>query len=118
MTGNSFEYPEDFDPEKKLSEAFDMVFDNPIEARIWFSADQAKYVKERRFARRQKIIDQPDGSIILEMKTSGWWDVKRWVLGYGKDAVVLEPEKLRGEIREELKSQVKRYSGARNILPS
>ena len=38
------------------------------------------------------------------METSGWWDVKRWVLSYGSEAKVLEPEDLRKEIRAELKA--------------
>ena len=95
-----FSYPEEFNPEELLGQAFDIVYDDPIEARIWISKSQAKYVKERRFVRKQKVIEQDDGSIILELKTSGWWDVKRWVLSFGAEAVVLEPEALREEIVE------------------
>lgn len=58
-------------------------------------------MKERRFVRNQKIIEQEDGSIVLELKTSGWWDVRRWVLSFGAEAVVLEPEELRDWIVEE-----------------
>jgi predicted DNA-binding transcriptional regulator YafY len=36
------------------------------------------------------------------MRTSGWWDVKRWVLSYGRNAKVLEPEELKKEIVDEL----------------
>ncbi|MGB9499422.1 MAG: helix-turn-helix transcriptional regulator [Dissulfuribacterales bacterium] len=110
ITGNHFEYPDDFDPDEKLNEAFDMVYDDPIEARIWISSDQAKYVKERRMVKNQKIIDQNDGSIILEIKTSGWWDLKRWVLSFGTNAEVLEPVELREEIAEEIKILNSRYS--------
>ncbi|MBI4745072.1 MAG: transcriptional regulator [Deltaproteobacteria bacterium] len=105
----TFEYPGDFDPEEVLESAFDIVHDDPVEAKIWFSADQARYIKERKWAKDQKITDQPDGSIILEVKTSGWWDVKRWVLSFGADAEVLEPEKLRKELEKELKDMVKNY---------
>ena len=43
------------------------------------------------------------------MQTSGWWDVKRWVLSYGKDAKVLEPEELRIDIVAELDATYKGY---------
>ena len=50
----------------------------------------------------QRIGDEPDGAIILELQTSGWWDVKKWVLSFGAEARVLEPEELRSEMAEEL----------------
>lgn len=105
----TFEYPIDFDPEEALESAFDIVHDDPIDAKIWFSADQAKYIKERKWAKDQKTIDQPDGSVILEMKTSGWWDVKRWVLSFGAEAEILEPTNLRKDIMEEIKGAGVRY---------
>lgn len=37
------------------------------------------------------------------MKTSGWWDVKKWVLSFGAEAEVLEPAELRNEIIAEIK---------------
>lgn len=110
-TSDIFEYPSDFDPEEALDAAFGIVYDDPIHARIWFSADQAMYIKERRWAKDQKIIEQLDGSVILEMKTSGWWDVKRWVLSFGAEAAVLEPAKLRRDVMDELKSASRKYRG-------
>jgi len=103
LTNDYFEYPDDFDPEEALSSAFDIIYDDPIEAKIWFSAAQARYVKERQWAKEQKIKEQKDGSIILEMKTSGFWDVKKWALSFGAEAEVLEPKELREAIGNEIK---------------
>lgn len=101
-TGSIFAYPNDLDAEELLSSAFDIVYGDPIKVKIWFSADQARYIKERKWARTQEIEDQEDGSIILSMETSGWWDIKRWVLSYGSAAKVLEPKELGKEIADEL----------------
>lgn len=109
ITGSSFEYPKDFDPEKLLSSAFDIIYDDPIEAKIWFSADQARYVKERNWSKDQKVIDQDDGSIILEIKSSGWWHVRKWIMSFGSEAKVLEPEELRKEIIQEFNTAMDNY---------
>ena len=111
LTDNHFEYPDDFDPDEKLNEAFDMVYDDPIEAKIWISSSQARYVTERRLVKNQKVTNQEDGSIILDIKTSGWWDLKRWVLSFGVNAEVLEPIELREEIAKEIKILNSMYSG-------
>jgi len=100
--GTFFAYPENFDPEELLELAFDIVYEKPINVKIWFSADQARYIKERKWSKTQEIKDQKDGSIILSMHTSGRWDIKKWVLSYGAEAQVLEPEDLRNDISDEL----------------
>ena len=109
VTEDLFEYPEDFDPEERMGAAFDIVYEEPIDFKIRFTADQARYIKERTWSKTQKIEDQNDGSIILTMTTSGMWDVKRWVLSYGEHAEVMEPEELKEEIAEELKAACKKY---------
>lgn len=65
---------------------------------------------ERTYFQDQEIQYQEDGSIIITMQTSGWDDVKRWVLGFGPKAVVLEPEELREEICQELSSCLSLYT--------
>jgi predicted DNA-binding transcriptional regulator YafY len=100
LTSKSFTPPKGFDPDKLLDYAFGVTFNDPIQVKIRFSKDQAKYIKERRWTKKQKITNNPDGTIILEMDTSGWWEVMRWVLSFGADAEVLEPLELREEIRK------------------
>ncbi|MDP2681259.1 MAG: WYL domain-containing protein [Deltaproteobacteria bacterium] len=63
----------------------------------------------RTWAKNQKIKEQKDGSIILEIKTSGFWDVKKWVLSFGAEAKVLKPEKLRKALSEEFTEARKYY---------
>jgi predicted DNA-binding transcriptional regulator YafY len=109
-TDTQFDYPDDFDPETQLIKAFDLVMDDPVEAKIWFSKDQARYIKERHWSNTQKITDNPDGSIILEMTTSGVWDVKKWVLSFGAHAMVLAPDVLKNDIMAELITAREQYS--------
>lgn len=112
VTQNTFTYPTDFDPEALLDRSFGMYYDDPLEVKIWFSADQARYIRERQWAQEQKITKRKDGSIVLWMKTSGWYDVKKWVLSFGADARVLEPVHLQDKVRNEVEKMLNGYREA------
>ncbi len=99
LTNDTYEYPEDFDPDSLLEDAFGLVYDDPVTVTIRFSSDQARYIEERRWSKTQKITKLKDGSIILIMTTSGWFDVKKWLLSFGADAELLEPEDKREEMK-------------------
>jgi len=43
------------------------------------------------------------------MRTSGGWDVVRWVLKYGGEAKILEPKELKEEIINELRAAQSNY---------
>ncbi len=106
----TFEYPENFDPEKLLESSFDIIYDDPVSVRLWVSPGQAKYIRERKFFRNQTLTENKDGSLILEIETSGWNDVKRWVMSLGAEAVVIEPKKLRLEIIDDLNQLISLYN--------
>ena len=108
LLNENFEYPENFNPEELLDSAFQITFDDPIEAKIWFSKDQARYIEERKWSQEQHIEKQDGGSIILTIKTSGIFDLKKWVLSFGADAKVIQPRSLRKKIFKEM-SIIKKY---------
>lgn len=111
ITDDTFVYPKNFDPEKRLESTFDITVDDEKKYKIWFAQSQAKYIKERKWSSTQRIKNQKDGSIILTMTTSGMGDVMRWVLQYGSDAEVLEPEELRRAMIDDISLMQQRYAG-------
>ena len=36
-------------------------------------------------------MDQSDGGVIMKMAVCELWEVRRWLIGWGADAEVLEP---------------------------
>ncbi len=69
--------------------------------KIRFSREQAPYVQERTWHPSQTIEKRASGSIDLSIRVANLWEVKRWLIGWGADARVLQPENLRKEIEEE-----------------
>ena len=55
-----------------------------------------------------------DGSIVLKMKTSGWYDVQKWILSFGAEARVLEPAQLKKRSGWSLK-KCQGYGGAAEV---
>lgn len=109
VMAETFAWPEEFQAETYLQSAFGLTLDDEVEVTIRFSSDQANYIKERSWAADQKLTMAKDGSVTLWMRTSGWYDVKRWVLSFGVEAEVLEPAELRAEMKREIKDLGKIY---------
>lgn len=99
-----------FDAKKHLETIFQYeVGGEPTSVAIWFAAEAAPYIRERRWHSTQEIIEHPDGSLTLHLVVSGLNDMKRWVLGYGKEAVVKQPPELVALLRNEVEGMMREY---------
>ncbi len=110
QTNKSFTQIEEFNPDIYFSDAFQM-FKGPDlhQVKIWFSPDQARWIKEKIWHPTQELAEQPDGSTILTMTTSGLIQVKSWILSFGSEAKILAPPVLVNEIINELDKARKYY---------
>lgn len=108
LTNRRFEVPSSFDFEKFSRSAFVMIGGEAQEVEIRFSKDQAPYVRERTWHPSQSIEAKPNGSVILRLKVADLGEVKRWLIGFGADALVLKPSSLRREIAAECARMSKR----------
>lgn len=109
ITDVEFERPADFDADTMLENAFDLTFGDPLAVRVWVSPQAAPYVRERRWAATQSVEEAADGSLVLSLETSGFEDVKRWVLSFGPAAKVLEPAALAEAVRDEARMAAEAY---------
>ena len=101
LTDEKFEVSDDFDIEDFMGHSFGAFHGQPEKVRILFSADIAGYIKEKIWHESQILHDNPDGSVLFEADVACTKDFKGWIMRWGANAIVLEPEELRNEIRAE-----------------
>jgi len=97
-----FNRPGDFDLEKHLAGSFG-VFQggDGVTVKIRFAPTVARYVEESRWHESQQLTKQRDGSLIAVFQLSNTEEISRWILSFGRHAVVVEPPELRARIGEE-----------------
>lgn len=106
----SFNRDPSFNPEEYLASRFQYERGNQsFSVAIWFDPATAPFIRERRWHPTQDIEEHPDGSLTLQMEVPGLNDIKRWVLGYGKGAVVKAPPELVELMKGEVEAMQKLY---------
>ena len=109
LTDTTFETPQDFDIENLLHDSFGAFLGDPVQVAIHFSPKVAGYVNEKIWHESQIVEKQKDGSLIFKAEIAGTEEIKFWILRWGKDAVVLEPDSLRKEIQKEAEGILREY---------
>jgi predicted DNA-binding transcriptional regulator YafY len=99
-----------FDAKSHLEMIFQHeVGSKTVEVAIWFDGATAPYIRERRWHPTQTLEEHSDGSVTLGMTVRGLNDLKRWVLGYGKGAIVREPPELVALVKAEVAGMGRHY---------
>jgi proteasome accessory factor B len=101
LTGERFAVPPDFDADEFMKASFGVFQGQPTHVKVLFTPNAAGYVREKVWHSSQKISERKDGSVILEVDVAGIKEIKHWILRWGSQAQVLEPDSLREEIRSE-----------------
>jgi predicted DNA-binding transcriptional regulator YafY len=110
LSAEGFSIPEGFNFSEFISGSFGiMTEEKEYRIRIWFSPGQAPYVLERVWHEEQETALQENGSVILSFPSSSLFELKRWILSWGPHARVLEPEKLKDMVMEDIAGMGKIY---------
>jgi len=104
--------PAEFDATAHLASSFGVYHreGTPTKVRVRFAPAAARFVSESGWHASQRLTDLPDGGVLAEFRLSSTEALKRWVLGFGAKAEVVEPDWLRSEVAEELRATVAAYS--------
>ncbi|MFH1729795.1 MAG: WYL domain-containing protein [Pseudomonadota bacterium] len=107
----TFKVDKNFSLADYLAEGFNSYRgeEESIKYKIWFDKTVAAYVKDRKWHRTQKEKDLKNRDVIITFKSRGKKAVKRWVMGYGDKAKILEPKEIATEIKDEISNILKLY---------
>ncbi|MGG4342392.1 helix-turn-helix transcriptional regulator [Paenibacillus lautus] len=98
-----FEMPPDFD----LAD-YRPPDDRNLQVRILANPDIADRVKESGNYYMETLEECEDG-LLVSLRVRRPEEIIQWVLGWGSNVVVLEPESFRDQIRDEAEKMLKRY---------
>jgi predicted DNA-binding transcriptional regulator YafY len=102
--GDSFEYPAGYSPERQVRGAFGIVRGEPARIRLRFRKEVLRAVQRRRWHSTQRLGQERDGWIDFEMRCAPSFEVHNWLLSWGRNVEVLEPESLRDGVRAEIEA--------------
>ncbi|MEO7676245.1 MAG: WYL domain-containing protein [Verrucomicrobiota bacterium] len=91
-TGKTFVRQQKFSVEKRLRDSFGVhSAEGVFEVAIRFNEMVADYIREKKWHDSQQLIELKNGGLELRLKLSSLAEIERWILGWGGDAVALQP---------------------------
>lgn len=109
-TGVTFERSRKFSPEKILRDSFGIHSGTGnYNIRVRFDKKVADYIRERKWHESQELLNLPDGSVELKLRLSSLVEIQRWLLSWGSNVIVLEPQELVENIKAEAEKIVRMY---------
>lgn len=82
-----------------------------VKVKVRFAPEAARFVLEQEFKTVKSVKERQDGAITVEMEVDPEMPFLRWILGFGANAEILSPPKLREQIQSELRLIENRYTG-------
>jgi len=110
VTDEKFAPPKDFRLDDFMCHSFKVMHDELYTLKVRISPGWARWVGEKIWHESQKITKLLDGGLEITFRVAGLDEIKRWILSFGPEAIVLEPPKLREMVRKDLSRNLSQYS--------
>jgi proteasome accessory factor B len=117
MLDSHFALPLDFSLDEYFAQSWGIVVDSnqkPKEVKLLFSPKVANEVIKYRYHPSQQNRWVDHGWLEVNFKIAAVTEMKNWVLSWGEDVLVIEPEELRQELVQLLKVCLKNWDFAEN----
>lgn len=113
LLNNRFSVSADFSVQKFLAGRFGIFGgDELFQVRVRFSREHAPYVVERDWHPTQEVETLSDGAVVLSLSVPHLYEVKRWILSWGRGVKVLSPDELVTSVHEEISAALREYGEA------
>ena len=116
LTEDMFEAPREFNLDRYLEGSFGLFCGERVRVVLRFSRQVARYVAERQWHPSQVVSLLLTGELEMCLRVPLSPELRRWILGYGKDVEVLEPRSLREDIRREWLAALRGREGQAETL--
>lgn len=82
-----------------------------IDIKIKFSSNSnvSDFIKDNIRYDNREIEENKDGNIVLKFSVADFEDVKEWIMGFGAEVEVVEPQSLRDQILNDIEMMLKIY---------
>jgi len=109
-TGECFCRPAGFRAKDYMAESFGTIRgDGDYQVMLRFTQAYAGIIREKQWHPGQVLEPQPDGKLILRLHVNHLRLIKRWVMFWGPECEVLEPEELIAMVVSDLKAVGRLY---------
>jgi len=115
LTEDKFELPDDFDLDEYTRHSFKVMQDELYTVKVRITPAWARYIGEKIWHESQQTKKLTDGSLELTFQVAGLDEIKQWIMGFGSEAYVVEPERLKDMVRADFKKALVQYEGLRPI---
>ena len=108
----AFHMPRGFSIDRYLGNAWHLITDGPDQdVVIRFAPMVARNVAEVVWHKTQRLVKREDGALDFHVRVAGLQEISWWILGYGDQAEVLKPARLRQLIAQRAGRLVEMYNG-------
>ena len=114
ITQLGYTIPEHFSVQKHLEKSWDIMDGPDTDVVILFASRIAPLIREVNWHPTQQIKELGNGVLRFEVTVAGWREIGWWILGWGHEAAVVEPEALQKWIAQTAQKMVDLYEKQKN----
>ena len=83
--------------------------EEPFIAEVLIDEYQGWYEIQKAWPENVTFRQQKDGSYLFTLKTASPYGLQKWLMSMGSSAVLIKPESMRRQVKEELETMLKKY---------